>query len=336
MYPVDIKQIKTLTIPRLINAGKVYLSYLYSRIAGKAVVKGYPVVLSIEPTSFCNLKCPQCPTGMGALMRDSGYMGMELYRSILDELAKYITTIQLYFQGEPFMNEHLPEMIAYAKSRNIYTVTSTNGHFLTDEKIGKIIDAGLDALIVGLDGVSDEVYSNYRKNGKFNEVVSGIERAVNEKWKRNTGHPKIYLQFLVLKGNEDQIGEVRKFGKKLQVDKVLLKTAQVYPETDAHNLLPVNSIYSRYKDKDGKLVLKNSIPDHCRRIWTTAVFTWDGILASCCFDKDAGHSFGIWNGSPFDEIWKSGKGMRFRQQILENRKAVLMCRNCTEGLKEFV
>ncbi|MFC1492525.1 radical SAM/SPASM domain-containing protein [candidate division KSB1 bacterium] len=335
MYPVDIRQIKTLTPPRLINAGKVYLSYLYSRITGKAVVKGYPVVLSIEPTSLCNLKCPQCPTGMEALKRDSGYMNMDLYRSILDGLAKYITTIQLYFQGEPFMNKLLPEMITYAKSRNIYTITSTNGHFLTDENIGKIINAGLDALIIGLDGVSEESYSKYRKNGKFDTVISGIERLVDEKRKNSAGIPKIYLQFLVLKGNEDQIEEIRKLGKKLQVDRVLIKTAQVYPDTDTRDLLPSNPDYSRYTEKNCELVLKNSIPDHCKRIWTTAVFTWDGILASCCFDKDAGHSFGIWNGAPFDVLWRGEKAMRFRQQVLENRKTVAICRNCTEGLKEF-
>ncbi len=335
MYPVDIRQLKTFTLPRMINAAKVYSSYLYSRLIRKAVVVGYPVVLSIEPTSYCNLKCPQCPTGMGTLKRDTGYMDFELYNSILNELAEYTTTIMFYFQGEPFLNKQLPEMIDKAKRRNIYTITSTNGHFLEDKNVDSIIGSGLDAIIVSLDGITPETYSSYRINGDLEKVVEGIKRLAGEKKRVSKKYPRIYLQFLILKGNEDQIPGIKKLGRELGVDKVMIKTAQIYSDTESQDLLPDRPDYSRYREVDGEHVLKYEIPDRCKRIWTTAVITWDGIVASCCFDKDADHSFGIWDGRPFLDIWKSEKAMKFRQQILNNRKAVEICRNCTEGLKEF-
>ncbi|MFC1477085.1 radical SAM/SPASM domain-containing protein [candidate division KSB1 bacterium] len=331
----DPAQLRSLTARRIWNLCKVAASYYTSRLTKRAWVSGYPVVLSIEPTSLCNLTCPQCPTGAGRLDRPQGYLSFDLYREMLDDIGPYLTHIQFFFQGEPFMHKQLPEMIRYAKDKNIYTITSTNGHFLTESTIRKILDAGLDVLIAGLDGVTPDVYLNYRKNGKFDKVVSGLQQLIKIRGQKKLNHPKVYLQFLVMKHNEDQIDAVRTFGRELNVDRVLIKTAQIYPDMEPSDFLPADKRYSRYDLKDGKLVMNVPLPDYCRRLWTNAVFTWDGKLASCCFDKNAEHNFGIWNGRPFGELWKSDESMKFRRQVLRDRKSIEICSNCTEGIKEF-
>lgn len=335
MYIFDWAQIKVLNLKRAANIAQLYSSYYYSRWTKKVRLSGYPAVLSIEPTSFCNLKCPQCPTGLGTLNRPDGYMDVDLFRSIIDDMGEYLTTVQFFFQGEPFMHKQLPEMIGYAKSKNIYTLTSTNGHFLSQNTVDAILDSGLDAIVVGLDGVSPEVYRSYRRNGKFDTVVKGIKRLIESRNNRKLKHPKTILQFIVFKSNENQVDAVRNFGKELDFDKVLIKTAQIYPETDVDDFLPDNAVYSRYEKSEGNLKIKSSVPDHCKRVWTNAVFTWDGVLASCCFDKDGKHAFGTWNGSSFSDLWRSEKSMEFRKQIFADRSAIPMCRNCTEGIKEF-
>jgi len=336
MSTFDQAQLKAYTPKRVWNICKVMLSYYLSNITKRLWIAGYPAVLSIEPTNYCNLKCPQCPTGLGTLSRPQGYMQVDLFTSIIDAVADYVTFVQFFFQGEPFLHKNLLQMIRYVKDKNIYTITSTNGHFLSGETIDDIFKSGLDALIVGMDGVTPDVYGSYRQNGNFDAVVNGIKNLVTERTKRGLKHPKIYLQFIVLKGNENQVETAKAFGESLKADKILIKSAHIYPEMNPGDFLPENEKYSRYTWKNGKLTLKTEIPNRCRRIWTTAVFTWDGRLASCCFDKDAKHSFGTWNDSDFLNIWKSEISNRFRRQILLNRKKIPMCTNCTEGLKEFL
>ncbi len=292
--------------------------------------------MSIEPTSICNLKCPQCPTGMGILKRPAGYLDMDLYRSIIDQLGSTATTVQLFFQGEPFLHKQLPEMISYAKSKKLYTVTSTNGHFLDQATVDAVVQAELDTLVIGLDGISPEVYKFYRRNGNFDTAVKGIERLIAERNNAGKKHPKICLQFIVFKSNEDQIEDVKRFGKELGVDKVVIKTGQIYADTDVNEYLPLNPRYTRYVNDNGTIRLKNSVPNFCKRIWTNAVFTWDGTLASCCFDKDAEYAFGTWNGKSFNDMWRSKQSRDFRKQVLKNRSAIPMCSNCTEGIKEWL
>ncbi len=335
MYPVEIAQIKTLSFKKFLNLLKVFGSYTVSNILRKPYVAGYPHVLTIEPTSLCNLKCPQCPTGISSLDRDEGYMDTALYREILDEIGDYLTGIQLFFQGEPFMHKKIYDMIKIARDKNIYTISSTNGHFLSHKNIDMLLDSGLNAIIIGLDGVSQDVYEKYRKNGNYDKVLSGIKELISAKEKQKLNTPGIYLQFIVFKSNEDQIGLVKQLGKDLGVDRVLIKSAQVYPDTPSEDYLPENDRYSRYKKTKEGLVLKNRIPNMCKRVWTTGVFTWDGKMASCCFDKDAAHSFGTWGDKSFMQLWKSKDAYEMRHKILKNRKSIDMCRNCTEGLKEF-
>jgi len=121
----------------------------------------------IEPTNYCNLKCPLCPTGAGLIRREKAAMSFEDFKKILDNLGNQIIHLRLWNWGEPLLNKELPKMIKYAKSKNIYVNTSTNSSFLNKENVRELTNSGLDHLIVSLDGASEETYSLYRKNGNF-------------------------------------------------------------------------------------------------------------------------------------------------------------------------
>ena len=66
-------------------------------------------------------------------------------------------------------------MVQKAKKRKIYTVTSTNAHFLTERKARETVESGLDRILVSVDGTTQEVYEQYRKNGKLEKVKIAIE-----------------------------------------------------------------------------------------------------------------------------------------------------------------
>src|SRR5450432_212493 len=159
-----------------------------------------------------------------------------------------------YFQGEPYLNRDFLEMVKYASSKRLYTATSTNAHYLTDEAARKTVESGLDRLIISIDGTTQEVYEQYRIGGNINKVIEGAKNIVKWKRKLNSKTPFIFFQFLVVKPNEHQVEEIKKLAVEVGVDEVRFKTAQIYDyENDPNQLIPVNQKYSRYRrDKEGK------------------------------------------------------------------------------------
>ncbi|NTW34405.1 MAG: radical SAM protein [Bacteroidetes bacterium] len=321
-----------LSIAKIINFKKIHLSYLISRIFKKSFHWGMPVSASIEITTNCNLRCPECPSGLKILSRNTGSVEITDFQKYLDQLEKHLIYLILYFQGEPYLNKHFFEIIKYAKSKKIFTATSTNGHFLDYKTAHQTVASGLDRLIISLDGTDQETYSSYRVNGDFNKVISGIKNMVLWKEKMKSKTPFIILQFLVLKTNEHQIESIEQLSKQLGVDELQLKSAQVYDYENDNSLIPDNIIYSRYvKDDAGKYHIKNKLSNHCFRMWQSLVITWDGNIVPCCFDKDAQHILGNLKTTSLKEILKSKKYNSFRKNILKNRGGIEICRNCSEG-----
>ncbi|RYF45674.1 MAG: radical SAM protein, partial [Cytophagaceae bacterium] len=146
-----------LTPKRIANALKVVYSYYESRRTGKAMQRGLPMSVSFEPTTSCNLRCPECPSGLRSFTRPTGMLGEELYRRTIDELHETLLYLIFYFQGEPYLHPQFLELVRYATDRNIYTATSTNAHYLNDANARKTVESGLDRLIISIDGTTQEV-----------------------------------------------------------------------------------------------------------------------------------------------------------------------------------
>ena len=335
MYLKDnIQLFRSFTFNRILNVFKLYLSFILSRITKKSFVLGSPFALSIEPTTTCNLGCPECPSGLRQFTRKTGNLTPEINKKIIDELKNNLTYINYYFQGEPYINRHLFEMIKYANQNNIYCSTSTNGHFLTDKNCKKTIESGLKRLIISIDGVDQKSYENYRINGDFSKVIAGTKNIIKWKEKLNSQTPHIIFQFLVVKTNEHLIDEIKALSKSLKINELRLKTAQLYEFKKGNPLMPTNDQYSRYKlNEDGEYELKNKLYNHCWRMWSSAVVTVNGEIVPCCFDKDAVNKIGNLHTEKFKTIWNSQSYNKFRTLILKGRNDIEICKNCSEGSK---
>ena len=329
--------LKTLTLGRVWNVFLLKFSFYLSRLTKKPIHWGTPIAISIEPTTACNLKCPECPSGLRQFTRPTGNLKADVNLKILNSLGKNLQYINYYFQGEPFINPQFLDFVKEARSKNIYVLTSTNAHFISTETANKIIESGLSELIVSIDGTTQETYSNYRVEGELSKVLEGLNNISTAKQKANSNFPIVTLQFLVTKQNEHQIDDIEALKNKYKADNLNLKTIQVYDYENGNPLLPTNEKYSRYKqDKNGKFRLKNKMNNHCWRLWSTCVFTWDGSIVPCCFDKDAQYKMGNLSQKEFKHIWKSGIYQDFRQKVLKNRKAIDICSNCSEGSKIWI
>ena len=330
-----LQLMKKLTARRVWNILKVRLSFYISRFTGRPIQWGLPISLAVEPTTSCNLRCPECPSGLRAFTRPTGMLQTDFFTKTIDHIYKDSFYLILYFQGEPYLNPDFLKMASYASNKGLYTATSTNGHYLSDDNCRKTVESGLDRLIISIDGITQEVYEQYRVGGLLQKVLDGAQRMVDWKKKLNSRTPHIIFQFLVVKPNEHQIAEVKSMGKKIGVDEVRFKTAQVYDyENDPNNLIPTLGNYSRYKkNKEGKWQPKGSFENHCWRLWHAPVITWDGLMVPCCFDKDAEHRMGDLKTTDIQTIWKNENYVRFRQGLLQGRKNIDICANCSEGVK---
>jgi radical SAM protein with 4Fe4S-binding SPASM domain len=292
---------------------------------------GKPVSIAIEPTTSCNLRCPECPSGLRSFTRSTGMLSENFFSKMVDELSDHLIYLTFYFQGEPYLHPRFLEMVQYASRKNIFTATSTNAHYLNDENAKRTIESGLDRLIISIDGTSQEVYEQYRIGGSLEKVMEGTRNIVKWRKELKSKTPQIVFQFLVVKPNEHQVEEVKRLGKELDVDDVWLKTAQVYDFENGNNLIPSIEKYSRYKKVNSHFEIKNKLLDHCWKMWHSCVITWDGKVVPCCFDKDARHQLGDLTKQSFTEIWNSESYQNFRASLLKSRKEIDICTNCSEG-----
>lgn len=292
--------------------------------------------LSIEPTTSCNLRCPECPSGLRSFTRPTGMLEPALFSGVLSQVDKNLISLTFYFQGEPFLNKRLPEMIKEASEKGIYTRTSTNAHHLTSELADSLIQCGLHELVISVDGASQEVYEQYRVGGSVAKVLESAKRIVNAKSVQKSFFPRVVFQYLVVRPNEHEVEKIKEIATELGVDEVRYKTAQVYNYKQGNPLIPNHDKYSRYRrKKDGTWELKNRLENHCWRMWQGCVVTWDGRVVPCCFDKDAAHQTGKLPEQGFDEVWRGDDYMRFRKAVFSNRKSIDICTNCSEGTKVF-
>jgi radical SAM protein with 4Fe4S-binding SPASM domain len=327
--------IRKMTLRRAWNGLKVFGSYQVSKWTGRSIQWGYPISISFEPTTSCNLRCPECPSGLRAFTRPTGMLKKDFFHETIDQLHKELTYLVFYFQGEPYLNPNFLEMVQYAASKKIYTATSTNAHYLNEANARKTVESGLDRLIISIDGTTQETYQQYRVGGKLEKVLQGAANIVKWKKELKSKTPFIIFQFLVVRHNEHQIEAVQQLAKEIGVDQVRLKTAQVYDyENDPNQLIPLNQKYSRYKKtSSGKMEFRGNNANHCWRLWHDPVITWDGAVVPCCFDKDAQHKLGDLKEQSFRELWQNKEFRNFRSQVLQSRKNIDICSNCSEGVK---
>lgn len=321
---------------RAANVADILRSYHSSRTSRRPAIKGLPISISIEPTTACNLRCPECPSGLRSFTRPTGMLDPLLYRKIIDELASTLTYLTFYFQGEPYLHSGFLDMVGYASSRKIYTATSTNAHFLSEEAALRTVRSRLDRLIISIDGTTQDAYESYRIGGSLDKVLAGTRNIIAAKKYLKSQTPHVAFQFLVVAANEHQIADVYKVARELEVDQVVLKTAQIYNYENGSGLIPKDDRFARYnQNADGTWSIKNKLNDHCWKMWHSCVVTWDGNVVPCCFDKDAHFVLGNVTRNSFSDIWYGEAYHRFRASLLQARSNIEMCRNCTEGTRVF-
>jgi radical SAM protein with 4Fe4S-binding SPASM domain len=259
---------------------------------------------------------------------------LDEFEIILDKLPNTVRVLQLWNQGEPFMNPRFLDMVRMAHDRGLHTITSTNAHFLHRNGTAEsVIDSGLGELVVSLDGVTPDSYELVRQGGDLSVVLKSMRQIAAEKTKSGSSLPQISAQCLLLRETEPHLGQIQRMATEFGADRVVWKTAQVSSIDEAREVLPENQTLWRYKIKGNELITRRHW-EGCVRTWFSTVVLCDGSVVPCCFDKDGDYVMGNLLTQSFSEIWHGDRYREFRRQTLR-RRAYPICNNCTEGLSKL-
>ncbi|MDN5356536.1 MAG: hypothetical protein PWQ43_1480 [Rikenellaceae bacterium] len=316
--------IKTIYISRLVNLILYAYSYLFSKIFQKVKVYNLPLALHIETSSICNLGCLFCDRGQGSISRPKDLMTLKDFQQITTKIPKSIYWITLYFQGEPLLDKTIIEKIKYLRVNNYFVEISTNAQNITKEMATALVESGLNRIIISMDGISQKTYEKYRINGNITKVFEAINNLLDAKKNYNKKNPKIIIQYIVFKHNEDEIDIFKKMMKKLDVN-IRIKNAQL--KDDAIDYLPNNKKYRRYKINNDKLQLNKSLPKPCYRLWKEIIFLQNGQIAICCHDKNGKLLNETWHNKTIKQIWNSQELNAIRQKTLIGDNLEI-CKNC--------
>lgn len=328
----ELEYLRLFRFIRIVNFTKLLLGYYLSRVVRKPLIWGVPFALSTEPSGHCQLKCPECPTGAGILSREKGNMTLSLFKTIMAQATPELMYLNLYFQGEPLLNNELPQMGQRARKLRVYTTVSTNGLLLGETVCSELVKARVNRVVISLDGITQPVYEKYRVGGRVSEVKAGIMRLLSARKRLDARLPIVVVQFLVFEHNRHELPEIKKWCRQNGVDKLEIKTAQINGFAGNSVQPPVDPGFSRYiESADGQPRFRRKPRNHCWRLWSSAVVAWNGMVAPCCYDKDLDYSPGTLREDNLKNVFKNQKMKDMRKKVLRERSDIEICQNCPEG-----
>jgi pyruvate-formate lyase-activating enzyme len=176
--------------------------------------------LQLEPTSYCNLKCPSCPvthfhTDPGFRDDRANILPLEVMLSVVEQLPD-LELILFYDYGESFLHKDaIPFLQTVRRQRpDILLHTSTNGLALNPKKIEALAAEPLvDLIVFSIDGAWQESYRRYRVNGNLQRALANMEALVRACERAGTAdRVQIIWQYILFEWNDsdEELVEARR------------------------------------------------------------------------------------------------------------------------------
>ncbi len=295
-----------------------------------------PYWLVIDPNSGCDLKCPLCPTGKGKGTRARAKMTWEHYTRLMDELGPWLLHVEFSNWGEPLLNPRIYDMIRYAKRYGVEVHLSSHFNHFDEAAAERLLDSGLDWMILSIDGASSETYSRYRIGGDFDKVVRNVRTLIAAKRRRAARKPFLIWQCLIFRHNEHEIDAVKALGEKVGVDTVGISAAAIptpemiprgpgaylYPERESQTKQEMTNAEDYEGNRRKELPL-------CVWPWLGSVVNSNGSVSPCCGIEDEKDDYGDAFAGSFQKIW-SGRDYRVGRGFVDDRRPRSHKNTCTE------
>lgn len=291
-------------------------------------ISGLPAVIQIEPTDICNLKCPLCPASEELTNRKRGFMTIETFQQILEELGDVLIAAYLYSWGEPFLNKDIFRMIESCTSHNILTLIPTNGQCLQtlDEALA-VVDSGLTAIIIAIDGSTQEIYQVYRKGGDVEKVKRCAALIEEAKSKRVSSFPYTCMRTVITRDNQEDLPNIERLARDLGVNMFSTKTVGCKIHDEAFKDFEPTEERLRRFEYDGETRIQRP-QIQCIYPFRQPAIKWDGTVVGCEFDYNLESPWGKIGDHKFEEIWNSRQALILRHSIRKGMKDTFCERQC--------
>ena len=287
-------------------------------------VSDFPTDVMVESTSQCNLKCIMCYHSDPDLpFQKSGkaqYMDIELFKKIVDECVdRGVYSMKLSFRGEPFMNKNFISMVQYAKSKNILELSSlTNATLMTEEKSKALLEAGLDQLVISMDGLTKETYELIRVKSNYDVMMENVKKLLDLRGKKSK--PFIRIQYTEQVENRHETEAFYNYWK----DKVDEVSISYYLEFDSVEKAKLNNkvipVYDGFA---------------CEQLWQRLVVLSDGRVTLCGTDIMPHVVVGNVNEQSLYDVWNSKKMKSIRKLHQDGDYSKMpMCKVCVHNQHE--
>jgi len=246
-----------------------------------------PAQIRLETSSFCNLRCPSCPTTTGAIIPavGGGFLRFEDFRDLLDKNPR-LKRIELSNYGEIFLNPALPRILELAYKRGV-VLTADNGANLNKvrpEVLEGLVKYRLRSMVCSIDGASEATYSVYRVRGKFANVIGNIRKINMLKRRYRSRFPELTWQFVVFGHNEHELPLARAMARVLGMRfyAKLSWDPDFSPVREAKAVGEATGTDAATREEYEALHGQDYMQDICHQLWDAPQINWDGKVLGCC------------------------------------------------------
>ncbi len=277
----------------------------------------FPKFFEIETIRACNARCSFCSIKD---WRDMGGMLMSdnLFDKFCGEISKYaewINTVCLNRDGEPTLDKKLIERVSKVKKANIKKITlSTNGELLNEKLAKNLIEAGLDDIMISIDGFSKEVYESIRTGLNFEKVIKNTT-ALFKIRNAMKSRMSIRVRMVIVDSNKHEVDDWIKFWTKLasSIDRVY-----AMPAHNWGNQIKISGAVNSAHNTTACIFPFSSMAVHV-----------NGEVGLCNADYNASVSMGNISTQSIKEVWNSKKYKNIRKIHLEGLKDnIKLCDGC--------
>jgi len=285
-----------------------------------------PRSVKIELTSQCNYRCGFCAHRLRMKVR--GEMDRAFFERVVGEMADAgVEELGVFYIGESFMCDWLPDAIRYAKERGIsYVFLTTNGSLATPERVEACMRAGLDSLKFSMNSADEEQFVEIAavKAKLFRDSIANLKaaRAVRDAGGHRCG---IYASSIQYDG--------------AQQDRMEKLVEEIRPFVDEHYWLPLYSMGSVATQREEELgyrpiagnqgrigALREPLP--CWSAFTEGHITHEGKLSACCFDAGDKWVMADLKQVSFMDGWNSDSFVKLRGAHLRKDVKGTICESC--------
>jgi len=274
----------------LLNKKEFYLK--------KTTLSSFPYKITIDPASYCNLRCPACHTGTKfAGMIKPSFLKFNDFKTILDQVKNYSLSVALYNWGEPFLNKEIFDMISYATENKVGTTMHSNFNHFNEKMAEELVKSGLTHIYLSIDGATQEVYEKYRVNGNLEDVLNNIKILNEVKKKYKSKYPLITWKYLTFGHNMHEVEAALKLATSYQVDNF-----KVFPANPK-----LKDIYDEAAEYNANQHYFSSLKDDCKSLWASIYVSPDGTVFPCSLSLRESEAFGNMLKQDISEIWNNSK-----------------------------